>query len=164
MTRLALFGRVLTVGLSLGATGPLLRGQLAAEVESVRGDSSAKSTPQRKAIRLILDSPNALSFRSPYGDNGSQKEEENSLTLEELHLHYNADRVTPMASLKETHGIVELEPFVVGVEKIPNPSPLRETPLDAFIRTGTLAEHTGKKVTTQLWIKGDEGIMLRFSW
>ena len=38
----------------------------------------------------------------------------------------------------------------------------QETPAEAFYRTGTIAEHVGKKITTRFWFASDKGFMLSF--
>jgi hypothetical protein len=56
-----------------------------------------------------------------------------------------------------------LERFVVtkrAPEKVAMPPP--ETVMESFFRTGTFAEHVGKKVTTRLWMHPRKGLMLSF--
>lgn len=56
-----------------------------------------------------------------------------------------------------------LERFVVtkrAPEKVEMPPP--ETVMASFFRTGTFAEHVGKKVTTRLWMHPRKGLMLSF--
>jgi hypothetical protein len=40
--------------------------------------------------------------------------------------------------------------------------PPPETVMASFFRTGTFAEHVGKKVTTRLWMHPRKGLMLSF--
>jgi hypothetical protein len=50
-------------------------------------------------------------------------------------------------------------PRVLGL-----PPVLLETPVAEFFRTGTVWERVGRKFTTKVGVKGDEGVFLRFSW
>ncbi len=68
----------------------------------------------------------------------------------------------PDAEAEET---LALEPMIVTGPKPPQlPSPLYETPMTKFLRTGTLWERIGHKIKTKLWMRGDKGVMLTFSW
>jgi hypothetical protein len=56
-----------------------------------------------------------------------------------------------------------LERFVVTKrqpEKVKMPPP--ETVVQSFFRTGTFAEHVGRKVTTRFWMHPFKGLMLSF--
>jgi hypothetical protein len=56
-----------------------------------------------------------------------------------------------------------LERFVVTKrvpEKVEMPPP--ETIMQSFFRTGTFAEHVGKRVTTRFWMHPRKGLMLSF--
>jgi hypothetical protein len=57
-----------------------------------------------------------------------------------------------------------LAPIVVGEERIPSFERRLESRAEKFFRTGTMAEHIGKKVTTKLWLNGDGGLMMGISW
>ncbi|MEO6994281.1 MAG: hypothetical protein ABI273_11675 [Lacunisphaera sp.] len=60
-------------------------------------------------------------------------------------------------------GTLILERFLVtkrAPEKVKMPPP--ETIMQSFFRTGTFAEHVGKKVTTRLWMHPRKGLMLSF--
>lgn len=51
---------------------------------------------------------------------------------------------------------------VRGARSLPEFAPLRETTMETFFRTGTIAEHVGKKVTTRFWSSGNAGLVLSF--
>jgi hypothetical protein len=68
----------------------------------------------------------------------------------------------PAAGAEET---LALEPMIVTGSKVPQlPPALHETPVTEFLRTGTLWERIGHKIKTKLWMRGDKGVMLSFSW
>jgi len=58
--------------------------------------------------------------------------------------------------------IVVLAPMTVTERIPPDLTPPRETRAEVFFRTGTIAEHVGKKVTTRFWFASDKGLMLSF--
>lgn len=58
--------------------------------------------------------------------------------------------------------VVMLERLVVQDEKIRMLIAPRESPLAKILRTGTIKQHVGKKITTRLWTSGDAGIVLSF--
>ncbi|HEX2100577.1 MAG TPA: hypothetical protein VHF69_07945 [Candidatus Synoicihabitans sp.] len=60
--------------------------------------------------------------------------------------------------------VVQLDAVVVTERKPPSPDRSRETHVEEFFRTGTIREHVGRTVTSRLWVKGDRGVMLSFSW
>jgi hypothetical protein len=59
--------------------------------------------------------------------------------------------------------VLILSPMTVTKKAPPNLAPPRETPAEAFFRTGTIAEHVGKKVTTRFWFSSAQGLMLSFN-
>jgi hypothetical protein len=61
-------------------------------------------------------------------------------------------------------GVVVMAPVVVQEGRPPELFIRRENQIEKFFRTGTFYQNVGKKVTTQVWAKGDRGIMLSFSW
>ena len=60
--------------------------------------------------------------------------------------------------------VTAMEPFVVTIDKLPQFQNPPEDPVQKFFRTGTLAQQVGRRVTTKLWMKGDKGVMMSFSW
>jgi len=62
-----------------------------------------------------------------------------------------------------TEDILALDPYDVTAGKpIILPPTFHVTPQN-FVRTGVIAMHESKKVTTYLWAKGDEGLMFTLS-
>ncbi len=57
-----------------------------------------------------------------------------------------------------------MDPVVVTRKRPPEIKVPRETSVEEFFRTGTVAEHVGSKVTSRLWMKGDKGVMWSLSW
>lgn len=131
----------LALGLLLGS--PLLPAQAVSALPAAATDPMATAVPttplRREALRLIRE--DVATAATP------------------------AEAAQPAASATETAGeVVTLAPFVVQEQKTPDFSTPRETPTQTFFRTGTVARHVGEKVTTQLWIRGDRGVMLSFRW
>jgi hypothetical protein len=61
--------------------------------------------------------------------------------------------------------VVVLERLIVHDEKkMPVFTAPRENPVAKVLRTGTIAQHVGKKTTVRLWTSGDAGIVLSFRW
>lgn len=76
----------------------------------------------------------------------------------------SAPQLSPHESSKEAlEDVVKLDPVIVREDKMPEVSTGPENPVEHLIRTGTLAEHVGKRVTSRFWMKGDKGLMLSFS-
>jgi hypothetical protein len=62
-----------------------------------------------------------------------------------------------------TENILALDPYDVTAGKpIVLPPTFHVTPQN-FVRTGVIAMHQSKKVTTYLWAKGDDGLMFTLS-
>jgi hypothetical protein len=58
-----------------------------------------------------------------------------------------------------TEDILALDPYDVTVGKpIVLPPTFHVSPQN-FVRTGVIARHVSKKVTTYFWAKGDDGLM-----
>jgi hypothetical protein len=70
----------------------------------------------------------------------------------------------PRLSQSSSEDVTTLSPVIVEGRKVPDISTPRERPVEEFFRTGTIAERIGPKVTTQLWMRGDRGVMLSFRW
>ena len=66
------------------------------------------------------------------------------------------------AAEKSDDDVLVLAPFQVSARKLPDLSPPVETRLDKFYRTGTLAEHVGKNVTTSVGVSRERGLTLDF--
>lgn len=67
------------------------------------------------------------------------------------------------SSVELRSDLLILERFVVtkrAPEKVEMPPP--ETVMQSFFRTGTFAEHVGKRVTTRFWMHPRKGLMLSF--
>ena len=73
------------------------------------------------------------------------------------------DAVKKATSALNDDEITELPNYTVEETKLPELTFRRENVVQAFFRTGTIAQHVGKKITTRFWAKGDEGLMLSFS-
>lgn len=71
---------------------------------------------------------------------------------------------TPAEPVAGPSAVVVLAPVVVTTHRPPDLSTPRENRVEEFFRTGTLAERIGRKVTTRLWMRGDQGVMLSLSW
>lgn len=59
--------------------------------------------------------------------------------------------------------VLTLAPLVIEGKRAEDLSIPPETSFNKFVRTGTLAQHPGRKVDTRFWMRGDAGIMLTFS-
>lgn len=59
--------------------------------------------------------------------------------------------------------VLTLAPLVIEGKRAEDLSIPPETSFNKFVRTGKLAQHTGRKVDTRFWMRGDAGIMLTFS-
>jgi len=68
----------------------------------------------------------------------------------------------PSGPKPDDEEIVVLAPMTVTERIPPDLNPPRETRAEKFFRTGTIAEHVGRKVTTRFWISGGQGVMLSF--
>ena len=92
---------------------------------------------------------------------GRVQHEITRLLREDAGLSSKADPgIPPIESPDE---VLVLDPIVVTEKKTPVlPPALHETPVNAFIRTGTIAEHVGRKVTTRFWFS--DALRLSFSW
>ena len=66
---------------------------------------------------------------------------------------------SPKPSDEET---LVLAPLTVIEKAPPDLTAPRETRAETFYRTGTIAEHVGKKVTTRFWFSSAKGLMLSF--
>ncbi|HEY0946218.1 MAG TPA: hypothetical protein VGD81_13155 [Opitutaceae bacterium] len=123
--------------------GPTLAAQSVIDVAPASAPPDARVTPatplRREALRLIRE--DAAAAPAPVAAGEAE---------------------TP--PLETAGEVVELAPFMVQEQKPPDFSTPRETPTQKFFRTGTVAERVGEKVTTQLWIRGDRGVMLSFRW
>lgn len=67
----------------------------------------------------------------------------------------------------EEDSVLTMKQLVISGERLIELNERSETPVQSFIRTGTLAEHVGKKFTSRLWVRGDRGIgdvMISLSW
>ena len=62
----------------------------------------------------------------------------------------------------EGNGAFILPPFTITTKRPPKIPMTQETPVEAFYRTGTIAEHVGKKITTRFWFSSAKGFMLSF--
>lgn len=60
--------------------------------------------------------------------------------------------------------VLLLEPLKVTKQKIPDLIPPVETFADKFFRTGTIAQHVGKKFTTTFSLRPETGLSIGFSW
>lgn len=60
--------------------------------------------------------------------------------------------------------VIMLDPVVVEGPKVPDLSRPRENRVQEFFRTGTIKEQVGPRITRRLWVRGDKGVMLSFSW
>ena len=65
-------------------------------------------------------------------------------------------------SEKSDDNVLVLAPFLVSGRRVPNLSPPVETRLDKFIRTGSLAEHVGRNITTSVEVSRERGLTLNF--
>ncbi len=130
-------------------------------------ESAPVSTSRRAALRLIHQETDggAIDSEATPLDLRARPPEDAVPRLEGFEVSYAAGENTTNEPLEQTSdGRLKMKPFVTGVAKLPDLTPPRENKAEEFIRTGTISQHVGKKVTTRLWMKGDEGIMLRFSW
>lgn len=120
----------------------------------------------REALRFILDQiPSELSAVPTPVSGAFSQEPTEEFFLKELSLTYAATAPTSTSlSAPSLDGVLKLEPVLVGVERISNPMLPSETRFDHFVRTGTIAEHVGQRVTTRFWMRGDKGVMISFSW
>lgn len=57
-----------------------------------------------------------------------------------------------------------MAPLIVRGVHAPDLSLRRENDVDKFFRTGTFFRIDGKDISTELWAKGDRGVMLSFMW
>lgn len=173
LTRLT--ARVLPCLLGLMITGRLLGSEPNAKTTSapevidlapVAARASA-SVSRKEALRLINRDAGdfALTTKIVSSHLGETPAESSVPKLAELELTYSGKELSAEEPLEEiSDGRLKMRPFVTGVVKLPDLRPPRETEIQKFIRTGTISEHVGETITTRLWMKGDEGIMLRFSW
>ena len=74
----------------------------------------------------------------------------------------SASSEPPAGTKPDEDEIVVLAPMTVTDKIPPDLNPPRETRAEKFFRTGTIAEHVGRKVTTRFWISGGQGLMLSF--
>ena len=133
----------LRLGIALLAVGPAARAEAAVsqETEAAEAPQTVSRPQMRKAIAQLIRTE-----------------------VEHQHLQFT-ERLPVMASTAlPADNVVQMETVVVTTAKLPHLSTPRETPVEEFFRTGTIAEKIGRKVTTRLWMKGDEGVMLRLSW
>jgi hypothetical protein len=128
--------------LSLLAAAALSSAQLYAEAfnpATPRGSGPAASM-HREAIRLIRED----SVREIAGADKEAK-----------------DGMTPARPPAEK--VLTLAPLVIEGRRAEDLSIPPETSFNKFVRTGTVAQHLGRKVDTRFWMRGDSGIMLTFS-
>lgn len=139
--------------------------------------SSAKSTTQsdsaspadlyanREAIRSLLATPDSFPADQKNPDTAAAPDPDDPgiFTTRGRVERTSGNSVGPAQREPLSDGVLALNPFIVTAPAMPSEQP-RETQVEKFIRTGTIWQHVGKKVTTRFWMKGDEGLMLRFSW
>jgi hypothetical protein len=70
----------------------------------------------------------------------------------------------PVDAATAPAGVLTLAPVVVRTTRSPELAAPRENRVEEFFRTGTFLEQVGRKVTSRLWARGDQGVMLSFSW
>jgi hypothetical protein len=127
--------RLWSIGLVLLAAGPVI----GAEPLPWPDDAAPAESALKKSAQLIREEAGrAVAPREPVRD---------------------------LLPADKSENVVVLDKLVVREKRTPAiPPAVHETPVDKFFRTGTIAEHIGKKVTTKFWFSGERGLMLSFLW
>jgi hypothetical protein len=61
-------------------------------------------------------------------------------------------------------GVLRMPAVMVEGSKLPVFEERLENRVQELLRTGTLAERVGRRITSKLWMKGDKGVMFSISW
>ena len=112
----------------------------------------------------VSDSPDALSaLATHFSESISRFDESLSWHASLESTDYHQKSVSDIPSVSDSM-VLEMKPLIVSGEKLIELDEKHDDAIQAFVRTGTLAQHVGRRVTTRLWIKGDKGVMISFSW
>ncbi len=146
--------RILTAALSLLTTGAMYGAQSEPTVATLPPVSS--DTLSTSAINLHQQTDRIFL--------GGDRNGDQTLTMASATNPPISDK-DPMTvkNAAATEDILALDPYEVSTGKIiVLPPTFHPTPQN-FFRTGVIASHESKKVTSYLWAKGDDGLMFTLS-